>query len=87
MATRSEDGRDKVYLEGEGKMSALLQIDFTDGTSKVIDLGKRAIEIDLPPTSRQSISINQSPNGGFTLSFTKPIMDGKQFRSITIKKA
>ena len=68
-------------------MKASLQIDFTDGTSKVIDLGEKAIEISLPLSSRQSISINENSQGGFNLSFTKPIMDGKQFRSITIKKA
>jgi hypothetical protein len=68
-------------------MNASLTISFEDGTTKVISLGQKCIEIDLPPESRQSIAVNQTPRGEFRLSFTKPMMDGKKFKSITIMKS
>ncbi len=67
-------------------MNATLTIEFEDGTSKVIDLGPKCIEIDISPESRQSIAINGNAAGSFLMSFTKPLMDGKKFKSITIKK-
>lgn len=62
-----------------------LFIEFTDGTTKEINLGTKCIEINLPQNAKQSLSINQGKNG-FILSFTKHLMDGKQFKEIKIVK-
>ncbi len=67
-------------------MNATLRILFDDGTSKEIPLGDKCIEINLPPTAKQSIAINQTPKGGFNLSYTKALMDGKKWEEIVIRK-
>jgi hypothetical protein len=61
-------------------------IQFTDGTSKVLDLGEKCIELDLPSHMRQSIAVNQTAGGGFKLSFTTGLMEGRKWESITIRK-
>lgn len=67
-------------------MRAELTINFTDGSSKVIDLGESCIELDVSEHRKQSVGVQQVGSTKFKLAFTKPIMDGKQFQSITITK-
>jgi hypothetical protein len=67
-------------------MTASLTITFTDGSTRVLDLGDKLQEIDLPHHMRQSIAVNQNGGGKFTLAYTKPLMDGKSWASITITK-
>jgi hypothetical protein len=73
-------------MDEEPRMTALLTITFTDGTTKELDLGSACVEINLPPESRQSIAVNQTHKGEFRLSFTKPLMEGKRFQKIVIEK-
>lgn len=65
---------------------ATMTILFEDGTERVIDLGQKCVEIDLPDAAKQSISVHQTPRGEYRMSFTKPLMVGKKFQSITISK-
>lgn len=66
-------------------MTATVIITFSDGTTRELPLGEKLSEIDVPHHMRQSIAVNQT-HTGFHLSYTKPLMDGKSWESITIKK-
>jgi hypothetical protein len=67
-------------------MRAKLTINFTDGSSKVIDLGESCIELDVSAHRKQSVGVQQVGSTKFKLAFTKPLMEGKQFESIIINK-
>ena len=62
----------------------LMSIEFEDGSIKEIELN-RAIEIDIPPTRKQSIAFGETKNG-WLMSFTKPLFEGKKFKEIKITK-
>ena len=67
-------------------MTASLTITYSDGSTKVISLGEKLVELDLPSHMRQSIAVNQTAMGEFRLSYSKPLMDGKSWSEITIRK-
>jgi hypothetical protein len=67
-------------------MTAHVIITFSDGSTRVLDLGEKLSVIDVPSHMRQSIAVNQNAQGGFHLSYTKPLMDGKSWTEITIRK-
>jgi hypothetical protein len=67
-------------------MTASLVITFSDGTTRALDLGDKLQEIDLPHHMRQSIAVNQNGQGRYTLAYTKPLMEGKSWTEITIRK-
>lgn len=67
-------------------MTAIATIHFSDGTTKELPLGDKCLELDLHAGLRQSIGINQTAMGDYKLSFTKGLMQGKSWESITIKK-
>lgn len=65
-------------------MTANLTIEFEDGTTKTIQL-ERAFEIDTTPPLKQSIEFRET-NKGWVMSFTKPLFEGKKFKSIQVSK-
>lgn len=67
-------------------MKASLTITFSSGDTKVLDLGDKCLELDLHSGLRQSIAVNQTAQGGFKMSFTTGLMEGKSWTEITIRK-
>jgi hypothetical protein len=67
-------------------MTASMHITFSDGSTKVLDLGEKVIELDLHSGLRQSIAVNQTAQGGYKMSFTKGVMDNKSWQEIAIRK-
>ena len=67
-------------------MKAEAIITFADGSTKTLDLGGKCIELQLGSHMRQSIAVNQT-NGGYKMSFTTGIMDGKSWTEIRIVKS
>jgi hypothetical protein len=66
-------------------MTATLKIEFEDGTSKEIVLNK-AIEINIGSDRKQSIEFRETKNGEWVMAFTSPVLEGKNFKEITISK-
>ncbi len=67
-------------------MKAELLITFSDGSTKVLDLGEKCLELDLHSGMRQSIAVNQTSSGNFKMSFTTGLMSGRSWNEITIRK-
>lgn len=67
-------------------MKASLLITFSDGSTKELDLGEKCLELDLHSGLRQSIAVNQTAQGGYKMSFTTGLMQGKSWKEITIRK-
>jgi hypothetical protein len=67
-------------------MNATLRITFEDGSTKELPLSDTCFEIDVAAERKQSISVQQNLSGQYKLGYTKPLMDGKKWQSITIEK-
>lgn len=68
-------------------MNATLRITFEDGSSKELPLTETCFEIDVAPERKQSIGVQQNLSGQYKLGYTKPLMDGKKWKSIVIEKS
>lgn len=67
-------------------MKASLTITFSNGETKVLDLGEKCLELDLHNGHRQSIAVNQTAQGSYRMSFTTGLMSGRSWKEITIRK-
>lgn len=66
-------------------MTATLQIQFEDGTTKDILLNK-AIEMKVGSERKQSIEFRETKDGEWVMAFTSPIFESKKFKQISITK-
>lgn len=66
-------------------MTATLTITFEDGTAKTIVLAN-AIEMNVSAERKQSIEFRETSSGEWVMAFTKPLLEGRKFSSISVRK-
>lgn len=66
-------------------MTATCTIHFQNGETKVLPLGEKCIELQLPIHMRQSIAVDQTSQG-WKMAFTAGLMEGRKWEKIVIEK-